>query len=123
MKEFEQFIEYRALAYKFESRNTLDKIMQGFETGSLQLIGDDGQPKLGSIEDVIPLQNVCAKLSVQLVERMESRLAVLSMSKRQFIEMAVISALEKIDDIFQMVDIHEFDQDRSEAVNAQGGDK
>lgn len=42
-------------------------------------------------------KNVCAHLSIHLVDRLESALGVLDMSKRQFIETAIIDALDRFD--------------------------
>jgi flavin-binding protein dodecin len=61
----------------------------------------------------IPLRNVCAKLSVELVDRLDNALGVLSMSKRQFIEMAIIEALDEVDKVLQDVDAFEYVEGRS----------
>lgn len=88
--DFNEFIHYRALAYKYEvvqGRNLSDKIDQlidGFPEGGGN-IGDFKVPEV---------KNVCAKLSVQLSDHLDEVCAKLSLSKRQFIEMALIQALE-----------------------------
>lgn len=52
-------------------------------------------------------KNVCAHLSIQLVERLETALGILDMSKRQFIETAIIDALDRYDSIAAEHDIFE----------------
>ena len=46
------------------------------------------------------VKNVCAKLPIPLVERLEEVLEILEISKREFIETAVIDALDRA--VFRM---------------------
>lgn len=45
------------------------------------------------------IKNMCAKVSVQLVDRLDETCNLLDISKRKFIETAVIEALNKADQI------------------------
>ena len=118
MKYFDQFIQHRALSFKFSvsggAGNSLDMLEQAFASGAAQLVDHEGKPKPGTIDDVIPMQNVCAKLTVELVQQMEEKLNILEMSKRQFIELAVIQALHRIDEIFADVDVFENLEEQSD---------
>ena len=98
MSDFNEFMHYRVLAFKYSLRN--DEL-------SDKIINEAG--------DQIPLRNVCAKLSVELVDRLDNALGVLSMSKRQFIEMAIIEALDEVDKVLQEVDAFEYVESRQEA--------
>jgi len=80
MSDFNDFIQYRALALKFERENqefTDAVISSGYEP--------------------IPLRNVCAKLTVELSDRIDATVALLGISKRVFIERALIEAMDKAD--------------------------
>jgi len=91
ISRFNQFIQHKALSFKFDnSAMLMDAIIE-----------DDKENKL-------PLKNVCAKLHTSLVERLDSTLNTLSISKREFIEYAIIEALDKADEIMEEVDIAEF---------------
>lgn len=98
MKYFDQVMQYRALAFKFSfsggSGNALDDMLENAVTS-------------GVVEQAIPMQNVCAKLSVDLVQQMEEKINILDISKRRFIELAVIQALHRIDEIFSELDVFE----------------
>ncbi len=50
--------------------------------------------------DVIPTKNVCAKVPLALVERLDDAISRLSMSKRLFIETAITQALDLADQIW-----------------------
>lgn len=80
MSDFQQFIQYRALARKFELQNI-----------------DLTEAVLGSDQEPVPLRNVCAKLTVELAERVDNTAAVLGITKRLFIERALIEAMDQAD--------------------------
>jgi len=91
INRFNQFIQYKALSFKFDNSSMLiDAVIE-----------DDKENRL-------PLKNVCAKLHVSLVKRLDNRLNALSISKREFIEYAIIEALDKTDEIMEEVDALEF---------------
>lgn len=113
MKHFDQYIQFRALKFKFSALGsmTLDDMERMIESGALLKSDDDGKTvRPTSLEEIspIPLRNVCAKLSVQLVERLDNALGILDISKRQFIELALIEALDKVDQVLEDVDAFEY---------------
>ena len=122
MAHFDQFIQYRALKFKFSTLGsmTLDDMERLIESGAI-LKSDDGETvRRTTLEEIspIPLRNVCAKLSVPLVERLDNALAILDISKRQFIELALIEALDKVDKVLQEVDAFEY-HDKEENQGAE----
>ena len=115
MNHFEQFIQHRALTFKFSTTG-------GMSLGQLERLvasgaatREDGSP--ATLEDVVPLklQNVCAKLEQSLVDRLDQALSVLDMTKRDFVELALIEALNKVDEILEQTDAFEFVDAKSEA--------
>ncbi len=102
---FDQYIQHKALSFKFDdSGNVLDVMLDK---------SDDGQ--IGGIK----FKNVCAKLTEQLVDEMDGICGMLQMSKRQFIELAVIEALERCNSIFEEVDVFEYENARENARKAK----
>lgn len=79
MSDFKQYIQYRALAFKFGREI---EISEGMEA---------------ALEQAVPLRNVCAKLTVELAERIDNTAAVLGITKRSFIERALIEAMDQVD--------------------------
>ncbi len=118
MAHFDQFIQYRALKFKFSALGsmTFDDLERLIEGGNVGTNVDGQFVPATSLEDVspIPLRNVCAKLSVPLVERLDNALAVLDISKRQFIELALVEALDKVDKVLEEVDAFEYCQPEEE---------
>ncbi|MNG29292.1 hypothetical protein D3C84_1146970 [compost metagenome] len=68
----------------------------------------------------LKLQNVCAKLEQSLVDRLDNALSVLDMTKRDFIELALIEALNKVDSILDETDAFEFVEARAAAGEPEG---
>lgn len=91
MSEFKQFIQYRALAFKFERQNI-----------------DLTEAVLASGEAPIQLRNVCAKLTVELSDRIDQTVSVLGVSKRLFIERALIEAMDQADAMLEEVGALDF---------------
>jgi len=120
MSHFDQFIKYRALRFKFDSlgSSTLGDLESRIESGSL-LKSDDGQTvRRTSLEEAFPqlrIKNVCAKLSGDLVDRLDNSLSILGMSKRDFIEMALVEALDRVDQELADIDAFEFIEARQAA--------
>ena len=54
--------------------------------------------------DIPELKNVCAKLHINLVKRLDDVINNLDMSKREFIEIALIEALDKAESIINDVE-------------------
>ncbi len=124
MSHFDQFIKYRALRFKFDSlgSSTLGDVESLMEASSL-LKTDDGQTvRSTSLEEQFPqlrIKNVCAKLSGDLVDRLDNSLGILGMSKRDFIEMALIEALDRVDQELADIDAFEFIEAKQSAEVAQ----
>jgi len=120
MSHFDQFIKYRALRFKFDSLGsaTLGDLESHIESGSL-LKSDDGQSvRRTSLEEAFPqlrIKNVCAKLSGDLVDRLDNSLGILGMSKRDFIEMALVEALDRVDQELHDIDAFEFIEAKQKA--------
>jgi len=120
MSHFDQFIKYRALRFKFDSlgSSTLGDVESHIESGSL-LKSDDGQTvRRTSLEEAFPqlrIKNVCAKLSGDLVDRLDNSLGILGMSKRDFIEMALVEALDRVDQELHDIDAFEFIEAKQKA--------
>jgi hypothetical protein len=72
-----------------------------------QKFGDSGKVTdfvLSENPDIPEIKNVCAKLHVNLVSRLDNVINNLDMSKREFIEIALIEALDKAEAIFNDVE-------------------
>lgn len=55
-------------------------------------------------------KNVCAKLSIPLAARLDEVVNLLDMSKRLFIQTAIINALDEFDQLAADLNMHEFDE-------------
>jgi len=102
MSDFNEFMHYRVLAFKYSLRN---------EDLADKIIGENGV-------DQIPLRNVCAKLSPDLSDRIDRTVSVLGISKRLFIERALIEALEQVDAI---MDAHQVPEEIEERMGVNHG--
>lgn len=85
-KHLEEFLTYKALAFKFD-RYGSQMIEHAIESG----------------QEDIPVKNMCAKVSPQLIERLDEVCSLLDVSKRRFIEVAVSSAIH---DAEQLIEEH-----------------
>lgn len=52
----------------------------------------------------VPLKNICAHISQELFDNVDSTCRMLEISKRQFVEMALIEALNKAEAIVAEID-------------------
>lgn len=86
MSDFNEFMHYRVLAFKYDRQNT-----------------DLTEAVLAHNADTAPieLRQVCAKLTVELADRIDRTVSVLGISKRLFIERALIEALDQVDAIIE----------------------
>ena len=108
MNEFEQFIQYRALAFKFSTAGRSLSHAEGLIDAKMIGKEVDGVfVPFEKLEEVYPVKNVCAKLAITLVDRLDQALSVLEMSKRDFIEIALIEALNKVDQVLADTDAFE----------------
>jgi len=101
MKEFEEFITYKALGFKHGSTSAIDL--------------DEMLKENGSIE----IRNVCTKMSKELSDRLNNTVNLLDMRKRKFVEMAIIRALDDADVLIHEHLDDEFEQMAAEAKEAK----
>ena len=119
MTHFEQFIQYRALSFNFSTAGVgLGQIERLIAGGSMSVVKDGEQITATDLEQVVPfkVQNVCAKLAQPLVDRLDEALGVLGMTKRDFIELALIEALDKVDQVLKDTDAFEYVDARAEGA-------
>jgi hypothetical protein len=88
--QFDQFIQYKSLAFKFIGHKFTEIALEDTE-----------------LPEKYPVKNVCAKLSVPLSDRIDETVKLLDMSKRKFIELAIVQALDNANEIMNDVDIFE----------------
>ena len=91
MSDFTEFMHYRVLDFKYSTLRNLD-----LSENLLEMSGDQ-----------VPLRHVCAKLSAELADRIDQTVSVLGISKRLFIERALIEALDQVDVIMEAHEVHE----------------
>lgn len=94
MSKFKEFLQYRALDFKYSQQN-IDL--------SEQLIARAGE----GVEAPV-LRNVCAKLSVELAENIDQVCSTLGISKRLFIEHALVEACAEARQALQDVNAFEW---------------
>lgn len=83
------------------------RIVNGYDNSRIvDMMADDPNHQL-------PLKNVCAKVSVDLSEQIDQVCALLDISKRQFLEMAFIEALDKANRIIEEEGVFEALENRS----------
>lgn len=88
---FDELIRYKALHLKYVSDNQ----------GLMDMI------ELDQVEHNIPMKNVCAMVSQQLFDSLTNTCSLLDISKRSFIEGALIEALNKAEKIIEEEGIFE----------------
>jgi hypothetical protein len=103
--KFDQYIQYRALNMKAHIEG------QAYNSEALDRALDK-QAANGAPE----VKTVCAPISIELFERLTNTLGLLDISKRSFIEAAIIEALDKADVIMAEVDIFENQYPPAEAL-------
>lgn len=60
------------------------------------------------VQTQFKIKNVCAAISGPLVERLENTLSILHMTKREFLESAIIDALDKADLVMEEYGVTEY---------------
>lgn len=85
--QFEEFVLFRALSHKYDdSGHITDKLLEeGVASGDLTI------------------RNVCAKVSSTLVDRLDEVCGFLHVSKREFVERALIDALDRASVVMEPV--------------------
>lgn len=87
-----EFLHYRALAAKLGNEQVQARMIDSV-TATSELEGS---------------KQVCTTLTMSLCDELESILSVLKMSKRQFIEQAIISAMIEAKDILDAHGVNEY---------------
>ena len=106
MKEPQEYLLQKALAFK--------------HTGDIGHFLDNlSEEELAKL----PVKNVCAKLSISLVNNLESACAVLSISKQKFIENAIVSYLMDFNEITDKYDIFRYDEEPTKNPRLKEGDE
>ena len=81
-----EFLDFRALVFKHNQSHVMSAVL---DEADLSKVG----------------KQVCTILSNESTERLESTLKILDLSKRKFIEMAILHALDEADRILEERDV------------------
>lgn len=97
---FDDLIRYKALHLKYASNNQglLDMVINGDL----------------SVTANIPMKNVCAMITQELFDDLTGTCALLDISKRTFIESAIVEALAKAHNIMDAEGLHQYLADRTQ---------
>lgn len=83
----------------------LDRLLRKGVLENIQIHQDGVSPQtvadqmIDSMPEGAHIKNVCAKMSVQLVERLDNTISIIGCSKRRFVECALIAAMERAREI------------------------
>jgi hypothetical protein len=94
--KFNQYIQFRALSAKAQIQG--NAFNSDFTEGLIER---------AAAASPAEFKTVCAPISLPLFDRLTSTLMVLDISKRAFIEAAIVEALNQADVIIDQVDIYE----------------
>lgn len=86
--QFDEYITYKALGRKFDDSGRL-----------LDLILDNSPDDPEAARISAELKQICAKISPAVIDRLDSITAFLDISKREFIELALIEAVRRAEEI------------------------
>lgn len=90
-----EFMLMKALNFKYIGTNDTGKLLEyAIENGDLDN------------SETAPIKNVCAKLAVPLVDKLEDVCETLGMSKRAFIEIALTNLIAEFEAIADEYDIY-----------------
>lgn len=103
--KFDQYIQYRALNMKAHIEG------QAFNAEAM-----DRHLEKAAANGAPEIKTVCAPISIELFERLTNTLNLLDISKRSFIEAAIIEGLDRADAIMSEVDIFENEYPPAEAL-------
>lgn len=105
---FHQFIQYKALDRKFSSDNDfiLESISREIGTANAEMLKAS-------------MKNVCALIHNDLFNELDNVCGLLEISKRKFIEGAIIEALAQANTIISEVGLLEYYNELSEAAEAR----
>ncbi|HZK25697.1 MAG TPA: hypothetical protein VFC74_10000 [Oscillospiraceae bacterium] len=104
MNELNEYLHYRALAAKHDNAQVFAGLMDSVvESGSA----------------AVPTRQIATVVAATLVDELDDLLAILKMTKRQFMEMALIDAMQKANEILDGYGVNDFYEDQ--AALAAGG--
>jgi len=93
------------------------RIVNGYDNARfIDHVIDTGDQEFAAI----PLKNVCAKVSVQLSDEIDQIVGLLDISKRQFLELAFVEAVNKARQILGDEGVHDYLPDLSRAQDSDG---
>ena len=95
MNQLTELLMYKALHFKQRGQNGFSMILE-------HMVGEDSE-----VIDKLQIKNVCAKVSEQLADRLDNMCGFLDLSKRRFIEAAIINALDEADRVAAEVKMFE----------------
>lgn len=101
MSYLNEVLTMKVLGLKHRTHGSLDL----FDLPNLVVRDENGQEQPGSESPVV--KNVCAKLHVALSDRIDETVNLLGISKRSFIEAAIINALQEADDLLEKYQVFE----------------
>lgn len=93
---FTQFIQFRALSAKAQIEG------QAFNSPTTEALIEKA-----AATSPAEFKTVCAPISIPLFDRLTNTLSILDISKRTFIEVAIVEALNRADEIIKQVDVFE----------------
>lgn len=107
MKQQTEFLTYHLLKIKQEASNAglTDYIVDNNSDEELEAGG---------------IKNVCAKLHVHLVDEIDKAITTLGISKRQFIEIAVINALSEYHDLYDELEVGDHLEMMAKGIDQEG---
>lgn len=88
MTPLQELLMFKALAFKQGNSALLDPAIESVDAASIT-------------------RNVCAKVSIQLADRLDNTLNILDLSKRRFVEAAIIAALNEADAIIEGIGMYD----------------
>lgn len=106
-RQFKEFITYKSLAIK-HGNTVLQDIVEDMGESNVE----------NGVSTGAEIKNVCAKLSKELSDDIDSTVAFLDIRKRRFIELAIIQALDDAKAIIE--EVVSSDEDW---IQSQGGSK
>lgn len=95
MNQLTELLMYKALHFKQSNDSTTDVILDHFVAQNENSVGQ------------LELKNVCAKVSVELADELDNACNLLGLSKRRFIESAIINALDEFKRVAAEVNMFE----------------
>jgi len=104
MNELNEYLHYRALAAKHDNGQVYAGLIDSLvESGSV----------------TVPTRQIATVVPATLVDELDDLLAILKMTKRQFMEMALVDAMQEANAILEGHGVHAFHE--VQAARAAGG--